>query len=419
MQSLFPDLDAKRLNPKAPLAERMRPQSLDEVMGQGDLLAPGSPFRRLIATGDVPSFIFWGPPGSGKTTLARLVAKEAGMDFIQLSAVSAGLAELRDGIQAAKHALGAGQKRTVVFIDEIHRFNKAQQDALLPHVEDGTIVLIGATTENPSFAVNAALLSRCKVFVLHGLGMEDLVAILRRALEDATRGFGASAIEAPAGLFEAIAQLAGGDARAALNALESLVQASPKPKGKKPMVLDIQLLKRLMQRANMHFDKTGEWHYNAISALHKSLRGSDASAGLYWLARMLEAGDDPIYVARRLVRFAAEDVGLADPQALILAVAVQQACQNIGMPECEVHLAELAAYLARAPKSVEVYRAYGEAKADAQATPNEPIPIHLRNAPTKLMKELGYGKDYKYNPDFDGPVDQTYLPDALKGKKYL
>ena len=340
------------------------------------------------------------------------------MEFIQLSAVNAGLAELRDGIQAARVALNSG-RRTVVFIDEIHRFNKAQQDALLPHVENGTIILIGATTENPSFAVNAALLSRAKVFVLHGLADEDIVRLLERALSDKERGYGSLDIEAPKQVLEAMAQTAGGDARSALNALESLVQATPVPKGKKPRVLDIQLFKKLMQRVNMHFDKTGEWHYNAISALHKSMRGSDATASLYWLARMLEAGDDPIYVARRLVRFAAEDVGLADPQALILAVAVQTACQNIGMPECEVHLAELAAYLARAPKSIEVYRAYGEAKADAQATPNEPIPIHLRNAPTKLMKELGYGKDYKYNPAFEGPVDQTYLPDKLHGKKYL
>jgi putative ATPase len=338
--------------------------------------------------------------------------------FVELSATSAGIQDVRRVVKEAEDRLGMHGERTVLFIDEIHRFNKSQQDAFLPHVEAGIITLIGATTENPSFEVNAALLSRCKVFVLEKIGEEAMKTVIRRALEDTERGLGARKVVMPDDVLDALVMVADGDARTALNALELAVNASPRAKDGR-VTLSREGLESALQRTHLLYDKTGEEHYNIISALHKSLRGSDADAGLYWLARMLESGEDPLYVARRLVRFASEDIGLADPLALPQAVAAYQACHFIGMPECNVILAQCVAYLAQAPKSNALYVAYDAAKADVHASPNDPVPLHIRNAPTKLMKEIGYGKGYKYNPDFDGPVDQDYLPTRLKGRKYL
>ncbi len=418
-QSLFGDDSASDAVARAPLADRMRPQTLDQIVGQDALVGPSAAFRRLVESDQVPSCVFWGPPGTGKTTLAEVIAKTAKADFVRLSAVTSGVADIRKIVARAEQLKKTG-RRTILFIDEIHRFNKGQQDALLPHVERGTLVFIGATTENPSFEVNGALLSRARVFVLEPLSETAIKAILERALSDETNGLGGSDIQVDRNAMDAMVGFADGDARTALNILEmvaNLAEASADAKGKKS--IGLELVKKIIQRSQVRYDKNGEEHYNVISALHKSLRGSDADASLYWLARMLEAGEDPVYVARRLVRFAAEDVGLADPQAVVLAVAVMQAVQLIGMPECNVHLAELAAYLAKAPKSNAVYLAYGRAASDARETSDLGVPLHLRNAPTRLMKDLGYGKDYKYNPSYDGPVDQEYLPPELKGKKYL
>lgn len=408
---------AKQRRRVAPLADRMRPRTFDELAGQEALVGPGKPLRVLVESDRIPSMIFWGPPGSGKTTLAKIVASATHSAFVEMSAVTSGLAEVRGVIREAEARLGMHGERTILFIDEIHRFNKAQQDAFLPHVEAGTIILIGATTENPSFEINAALLSRCKVFVLEKIGSDAMRGVIRTALTDAERGLGARAIVAPDAVIEELVVLADGDARTALNGLELAVNATPEQKG--VVTLSVEHLRSALQRSHLLYDKTGEEHYNIISALHKSLRGSDANAALYWLARQLESGEDPLYVARRLVRFASEDVGLADPQALVQAVAAYQACHFIGMPECNVILAQCAAYLARAPKSNALYVAYGQAAEDVRRLPNAPVPLHIRNAPTKLMKDLGYGKGYKYNPDYEGPVEQDYLPDALKGRRYL
>lgn len=401
----------------APLADRMRPQSFDEIVGQEALVGKDSAFRRLVEQDQVPSCIFWGPPGSGKTTLAEVIANASHSTFIRLSAVTAGVADIRKIVQQSEEALKANGRRTILFIDEIHRFNKGQQDALLPHIERGTLVFIGATTENPSFEVNNALLSRAKVFVLSSLEEDGIAQILERAINDKERGLGKLNIKLQKEAFDLMVRLSDGDARAALNLLEMSSQSSTKKSGNSKLV-DVETVKAVLQRSHVKYDKKGEEHYNIISALHKSLRGSDPDAALYWLARMLEGGEDPIYVARRLVRFASEDIGLADPQALIQAVAAMQAAHLIGMPECTVHLAQVVVYMAKAPKSNALYTAYGAAAADARETSDLPVPIHLRNAPTKLMKELGYGKDYKYNPNFKGPVDQEYLPKELKGKKY-
>ena len=409
----------------APLADRMRPQSFDDIVGQPDLVAPGSAFRSLIESGRIPSMIFWGPPGSGKTTLAKVIAQITKMEYADLSAVTSGITEVRQVMRMAETQLEFYGKRTVLFIDEIHRFNKSQQDAFLPYVENGTIILIGATTENPSFEVNAALLSRCKVFVLNKLDEKDLREIVSRALSDSERGFGALKIEVSATILDRVVSAADGDARIALNILEMLVHASmpigegvSSSKKAKTIVLKEEQLASVLQRSHLFYDKGGEEHYNIISALHKSLRGSNADAALYWLGRMLESGEDPLYVARRLVRFASEDIGMADPQALVQAVTGYQATHQIGMPECNVILSQVVVYLAQAPKSNALYRAYGAVASDIHELPNEPVPIHLRNAPTKLMKELGYGKEYKYNPDFVEPVDQSYLPQRLQGKTY-
>jgi len=418
MSTLFDAAAEEKRRAFAPLADRMRPQTFDELVGQQDLVGEGKPLRNLIKSDRMPSIILWGPPGTGKTTIAKLIAAETASEFAELSAVSSGIQEVRVVVKRAEEQLGYTGRRTMLFIDEIHRFNKAQQDAFLPHVERGIIILIGATTENPSFEVNSALLSRCKVFVLNRLEDVDVVRVLKQALVDRERGLGARNVIVDDGVYSALVRIADGDARSALNALELSVNASMKEKDGS-IHLTIDALKTALQRTQYRYDKNGEEHYNIISALHKSLRGSDENAALYWLVRMLESGEDPLYVARRLTRFASEDVGLADPKALEQAVACYQACHHIGMPECGVILAQCATYLARSQKSVTVYRAYNKALEDVRNLPNLPVPLHIRNAPTSLMKGLGYGKGYKYNPDFEGPVDQDYLPEQLKGRKYF
>src|SRR3990167_668450 len=407
MPGLFDAAALQRRKAFAPLADRMRPASFDELVGQEDLVGLGKPLRVLVEQDKVPSMILWGPPGSGKTTLAKIIEKMTNCEFVEMSAVTSCIQEVRLVIKGAGTRLGYHGKRTILFIDEIHRFNKAQQDAFLPHVEQGTITLIGATTENQSFEVNSALLSRCKVFVLNKIGEEGIREILRRAQ-------GALKVSIPADVMEELVVSADGDARTALNALELAVNASPKGKE-----LTIEQLRSALQRSHLLYDKKGEEHYNIISALHKSLRGSDQNAGIYWLARMLEAGEDPLYVARRLVRFASEDVGLADPQALVQAVAAYQACHFIGMPECNVILSQCVVYLARASKSNKLYTAYQKVQKDIMELPNYPVPLLLSNAPTSLMKDLNYGKDYKYNPDYDEDVVQDYLPEELLGRQYL
>jgi len=401
---------------RAPLADRMRPRTLDEVVGQEDLLSPGRVLRSALERGELHSMILWGPPGSGKTTLASLMAHATGARFVGFSAVLSGVKEIRQVIAEAETHQRRGVS-TVLFVDEIHRFNRAQQDAFLPHVERGTIVLIGATTENPSFEVNAALLSRCRVYVLHGLGEPELTTILRRALTDRERGLGATAAGADDDGLAAIARIANGDARAALNILEVAVALAAAPGG--PRRISAVTVREAAQRRTLLYDKGGEEHYNVISALHKSLRDSDPDAALYWLTRMLEAGEDRLYIARRLVRFASEDVGNADPRALTLTLAAKEAYDFLGSPEGELALAQATLFLALAPKSNAVYVAYGEAQADVRERPAEPVPLHIRNAPTSLMKDVGYGAGYQYAHDApDARVDQEDLPDALRGREY-
>jgi putative ATPase len=418
MDSLFPEEPATgAAKARTPLAERMRPRTFDEFVGQEELLAPGRPLREAIERDLLQSIILWGPPGTGKTTLARIIADTTKARFVSFSAVLSGIKEIREVMTEAERLRRTAGRRTIVFIDEIHRFNKAQQDAFLPRVEAGDIVLIGATTENPSFEVNAALLSRSKVFVLRGLNTAEVAAILSRALKDSERGLGSQPVAIDDETTRAIALYANGDARAALNLLELAVASAPIVDGQRR--IDADRVAQAIQRRALLYDKSGEEHYNLISALHKSMRNSDPDASIYWLARMVEAGEDPLYIARRLVRFASEDIGNADPQALTVAVAAKDAVHFIGMPEGNTALAQAALYLATAPKSNAVYEAYSMAAEDAHRDVAQPVPLHLRNAPTKLMKELDYGKGYQYAHDeADAIADMSCLPSALADRKY-
>ena len=398
-----------------PLAARLRPRTLEEFVGQQHLLGEGKVLRRLIENDRISSMIFWGPPGVGKTTLARIIAGQTKSAFIDFSAVTSGIKEIRQVMQKAEENRRFGEK-TIVFVDEIHRFNKAQQDAFLPFVEKGSIILIGATTENPSFEVNSALLSRCKVFVLQALSTEDLTQLLERALKD-PRGFGEYRVDMAPEFLEMVANFANGDARSALSTLEMVVLNSDSDGN--TLHVTRESIEQCISKKSLLYDKNGEEHYNLISALHKSMRNSDPDASVYWLARMLEAGEDPLYIARRLTRFASEDVGLADPRALELAVAAYQACHFIGMPECSVHLTQAAVYLSLAPKSNALYLAYESAKKDALTQLADPVPLVIRNAPTRLMKELEYGKGYQYAHDTEEKLtDMQCLPDSLQGKEY-
>lgn len=426
-----------------PLASRMRPRTLDEILGQEHLLAPGRVVRHSIEEDRITSMILWGPPGSGKTTLAEVIAQQTHARFVSLSAVSAGVADLRKVMEDARKLSQFSKQHTILFIDEIHRFNKAQQDAVLPHVERGTVTLVGATTENPSFEVIAALLSRTRVFTLHRLTEEHILTILHCALDDKERGLGQLGLTVDEEALQQIAIFANGDARIALNVLElsalgsqstggrvikhgHLAEANPIP----TIHITLPIIEEVMQHRALLYDKSGDQHYDTISALHKSLRGSDPDASLYWLARMLEAGEDPLYIVRRLIRFASEDVGMADPQALLICVAAQQAVHFVGLPEANLALAQAVVHLATAPKSNALYEAYSRVQEDVQNTRNDPVPLQIRNAPTQLMKDLDYGKDYKYAHDYykDVQIDdaerpptvqlQEYLPEGLKGRRY-
>lgn len=397
---------------KTPLADRMRPENFEEILGQDHLLGSGRSIQRQIEGGRLFSMVLFGPPGSGKTTIARLLARRFTADFISFSAATSGIVEIKKFMEQAAKRKQLYGRETIIFIDEIHRFNRAQQDAFLPYLEKGTITLIGATTENPSFELNSSLLSRVKVYMLYPLSFENMKSILQKALVSEKGLCGKFRLEKEAVDF--VANISDGDARVALNALELSSLAT------KTATIALKTVEEVVQRKALRYDKAGEEHYNLISALHKSLRGSDPDAAFYWLARMLEAGEDPLYIARRLVRFAVEDVGTADAQALVIAIAAKDAIDFIGRPEGDLALAECVAYLARAPKSNRLYVAYEEAKKDAMKTEAEPVPLHIRNAPTPLMKKLGYGKGYKYPHDYpDAKVEQEYMPKRLKGKKYL
>ena len=398
-----------------PLASRMRPRTLEEFVGQEHLLGEGKILRQLIDQDRISSMIFWGPPGVGKTTLARIIAGRTHANFIDFSAVTSGIKEIREVMQRAEENRRFGE-RTILFVDEIHRFNKAQQDAFLQFVERGSIILIGATTENPSFEINSALLSRCKVFVLQALSPEDLQTLLRHALTD-PRGFGGESVQIAGDMLAMIANFANGDARTALNTLEMAVLNGERTSA--GVVVGPEILKQCLSKKSLLYDKNGEEHYNLISALHKSMRNSDPDAAIYWLARMLEGGEDPLYIARRLIRFASEDVGMADSRAIEIATAVYQACHFIGMPECSVHLTHAVTYLSLAPKSNALYVAYETAKRDALEMLDEPVPLQIRNAPTRLMKDLHYGEGYQYAHDTEDKLTTMQcLPDALQGRKY-
>lgn len=400
----------------APLADRMRPQTLEDYMGQDHLLGKGKILRQMLEKDRIPSMIFWGPPGVGKTTLARIIANRTRSGFVNFSAVTSGIKEIKDVMKQAEENRIYGT-RTLCFVDEIHRFNKAQQDAFLPYVEKGSITLIGATTENPSFEINAALLSRCKVFVLKELTTTDLTAMLVHALSD-KRGFGCSTVYVDEDLLSSIAVFANGDARTALNTLEmAVLNGEISPEGS--ITVTRETLEQCLGKKTLLYDKNGEEHYNLISALHKSMRNSDPDAAVYWLARMLEAGEDPLYIARRLIRFASEDIGLADCQALQIAVAAYQACHFIGMPECSLNLTQAVLYLSLAPRSNAVYRAYETAKIDARNQLAEPVPLNIRNAVTSLMEELHYGEGYTYAHDTEDKIARmTCLPESLKDRRY-
>jgi putative ATPase len=399
----------------APLAERMRPRSLEEFYGQQHLLGPGKPLRLQIERDDAASLIFWGPPGVGKTTLAKIIARATQANFVEFSAVLSGIKEIKQVMADAEKAAGFGS-RTLLFVDEIHRFNRAQQDAFLPYVERGAIRLIGATTENPSFEINAALLSRCRVYTLRALESSDVLALLERALADRERGLGGLELDADPAALEAIASYASGDARSSLNALEVAAQLAV---GRGERTLTRELAAEALQQRVLLYDKKGEQHYDLISALHKSVRNSDADASLYWLGRMLQAGEDPMYVARRVVRMAVEDIGLAAPEALNLCLSARDAMHFLGSPEGDLALAQAVVYLALAPKSNAVYAGYGRVLEDIETRAAEPVPLHLRNAPTRLMKELDYGKGYQYAHDVEGKVaDMECLPASLAGRRY-
>lgn len=395
----------------SPLADRMRPQVLEDFFGQEEIVGESKLLREAIKSDVIPSMIFWGPPGTGKTTLAMIIAKQTKSDFIRISAVSSGLKDLREIITRAK-SNNLASRKTILFVDEIHRWNKTQQDGLLPHIESGLITLIGATTENPSFEVRSALLSRCRVFVFKQLEAVDIKKLIKKAVKDKKRGLGNLKIKISDKEVGVISRISNGDARIALNILEYAATASSGN-------VTLKIIEEASQKINLLYDREGEEHYNIISALHKSMRGSDANAALYWLARMIEGGEDPLYIARRIVRFASEDIGLANSRALEQAVAAYNACHFIGYPECNVILAQAVVYMAKCKKSNELYMAYGKAADDVQKHGNLPVPLHIRNAPTKLMQQLGYGKDYKYSPSFGYKEKQEYLPDKLKGRKYL
>ena len=418
MTDLFSEQAEKQLRREAPLASRMRPDTLEGFLGQRGLVGQGRLLNESIERDTPFSMILWGPPGSGKTTLAFIIARATDSHFVPLSAVSAGVKDLHRAAAEARDRLGMHGKRTILFIDEIHRFNKLQQDAVLPTVENGTLTLIGATTENPSFEVNSALLSRCRVLRLEPLSEEDLQRIVRRALEDGERGLGGQNIEMDDEAVAHLASVAGGDARIALNTLEVAAMTTPRDDGTR-LLLTVKEIDEALQHRAPQYDKGGDWHFDAISALHKSVRDSDPDGALYWLARMLIAGDDPLYIARRIIRMSVEDIGLADPFALTLTTSAQQAVHFVGQPEGELMLAHAVVYLATAPKSNAVYTAFSKARQDAERTSDEPVPMHLRNAPTRLMKEMGHGKGYRYAHDYDGAaVDQEHLPESIKGHRY-
>ncbi|MDD5098112.1 MAG: replication-associated recombination protein A [Candidatus Pacebacteria bacterium] len=395
---------------KGPLADRMRPETIEEFMGQDEIIGEKKLLREAIKMDRVPSMIFWGPPGTGKTTLAFIIAKQTKSEFVRVSAVSSGLKDLREIIERAKVSQRLG-KKTILFIDEIHRWNKTQQDGLLPHIESGLITLIGATTENPSFEVRGALLSRSRVFVFKQLDKDSIEKIIKRALKDKKKGLGEMKMKINKKAMDLLSNISNGDARIAINILEYAASVSSN--------IDVELIKEATQKAALMYDKNGEEHYNIISALHKSMRGSDASASLYWLARMIESGEDPLFIARRLVRFASEDIGLANSRALEQAVAAYQACHFIGYPECNVILSQAVVYMAKCKKSNELYMAYLKVADDVRRYGNLPVPLHLRNAVSKLMDEVGYGKGYKYSPEFGYKEKQEYMPEKLKGRKYL